>query len=156
MADNKNTFILDDGTKEITINNQFGQEIAKVHIRTGDIGIYDRYNKFIDKFDEIIKPLATISLKSDGTASFDDDWGVIKNVESELIGNLNSIFDSKDIGNLFENRNAFSTIGGVFYIENVINMLGELVSQEMTSEVQKAQKRVSKYTKDISKKGNNA
>ena len=113
-------FTLDDGTRELVINNIFGEEICKIHVRTGDISIVDRYNTLLNDFDKIIAPLQNVQMKSDGTSSFEDDWAVIKDVERELIGKLNSIFDTNDINKLFETRNAFSTIGGVFYVEKVI------------------------------------
>lgn len=145
-------FTLDDGTEELTINNSFGEEICKLHIRTGDIGIVDRYNAFVNDFDKIVAPLQDVSMKTDGTSSFDDDWAKIKSVEQELIERLNKIFDSRDIGNLFETRNAFSTIDGVFYAEKVIDMLGNVVTDAISEEAEKTQKRVSKYTKDVHRK----
>lgn len=149
---NNNIFTLDDGTEELTINNAYGQEIAKIHVRTSDIGIVDRYNELLKDFDKIIEPLGDVSMKSDGTSSFDDDWAKIKDVESELIDKLNAVFDSNDIDKLFETRNAFSTIGGVFYIEKVIEMLGGVVSEAIANETKKTQARVEKYTKDIHRK----
>ena len=151
MADNK-IFTLDDGTEALTITNTFGDEIATIHVRTGDIGIVDRYNEFTNGFDKIIAPLSGLSIKSDGTSSFDDDWQKIKSVEKELVSKLNDIFGSTDIGKLFESRNAFSTINGVFYVEKVIDMLGNVVAEAISKEAEKTQKRVEKYTKDIHRK----
>ena len=151
MAENR-SFILDDGTKELTITNAFGEEICKLHVRTGDISIVDRYNEFTKGFDKIIEPLSNVTIKQDGTSSFESDWEVIKSVEKELIDKLNNIFDTRDIGLLFERRNAFSTIDGVFYVEKVIQMLGQVVSDAIEDEAKKAQKRVDKYTKDIHRK----
>lgn len=147
-----NIFTLDDGTKELSINNIFGEEICKIHVRTSDISIIDRYNTLLNDFDKIVEPLTNVSLKSDGTSSFDDDWAVIKGVEQELIDKLNAIFDTKDIGNLFEKRNAFSTVDGVFYVEKVIEMLGNVVSDAISEEAEKTKKRVDKYTKDVHRK----
>ncbi len=147
-----NIFTLDDGTVELTIQNSFGEEICKLHVRTSDISIIDRYNALLGDFDKIIAPLSDVSMRADGTSSFEKDWEIIKGVETELISKLNAIFDTKDIGLLFENRNAFSTIGGVFYVEKVIKMLGNVVSEAISAEAEKAQKRVDKYTKDIHRK----
>ena len=150
MADKYN-FQIDDGTKEYTFTNKFGQEIGVMHFRGGDIGIVDRYNSLLGDFSDIVKPLADVEIKDDGTSSFDDDWAVIKGVEKELIGRINAIFDSTDAENLFKTRNAFSTINGEFYVEKVISALGNVVAQEMEEESNKARKRLSKYTKDIQK-----
>ena len=149
--ENKNQFIIDDGTRCIVFNNQYGQEIGKIHIRSGDISILDRYDDLLKDFEKIVEPLQHVELKNDGTYSFDKDWEIIKGVEKELINRINAVFDMEDGANLFTNRNAFSTINGHFYVENVIKALGDVVSQEIAHESELTQKRISKYTKDISK-----
>ena len=146
---NNNIFVLDDGTKEITVENKFHEEICKIHIRGGDISILDRYNDLVKDFDKMVAPLAEIKLKNDGTTSMDDDWKIVKSVEKQFIDRINTLFDMKDAGNLFKTRNAFSTIGGVFYVEHVLKMLGEIVGQEIEEESKKSQKRIAKYTKDV-------
>ena len=156
MAD-KYMFEIDDGTKEYVFKNKFNQEIGKIHFRGGDISIIDRYNSLLNDFDSIVAPLVGVNLKDDGTVSddgsskFDEGWKVIKGVEAELIKRINAIFDSDDAENLFAKRNAFSTINGVFYVEKVIQALGNIVAQEMSEETAKSQKRFDKYTKDIEK-----
>jgi len=149
MATKDNIFVLDDGTKEITFNNQFGEEICKIHIRSGDISIIDRYQELVKDFDKLVMPLSQTKLRNDGTSSFEEDWKVIKEVEQNIIERINAIFDTKDAGNLFVQRNAFSTINGEFYVEKVITALGEVVSKEIAHESELAQKRIAKYTKDV-------
>ena len=149
MANNNNIFVLDDGTREILVTNKFGEEICKIHIRGGDLSILDRYKELMDDFDKIVEPLSNIKLQNDGTTSFDDDWAVVKQVQSDLIDRINALFDMKDAGKLFEKRNAFSTVGGVFYAERVLNMLGEIVGREIEEESKKSAKRIEKYTKDV-------
>lgn len=148
----KSMFVLDDGTKEVSFCNQYGQEIGKIHIRSGDISILDRYDELLKDFEKLTAPLKEVELRNDGTSSFDKDWEIIKGVEQEFIKRINAVFDMEDGANLFKNRNAFSTINGHFYIENVIMALGEVVSQEIAHESELAQKRVEKYTKDINRK----
>ena len=143
-----NVFVLDDGTKEIVCNNSFGEEIGRFHIRGGDLSILDRYNSLLADFEKIIEPLKTVKLQDDGTSSFDDDWKVVKEVEATFIQRLNDIFGTKDIGNLFKDRNAFSTIGGEFYAEKVVDMLGKVVASEMAEETRKAEARFAKYKKE--------
>ena len=148
---NNNVFVIDDGTKEISVTNKFGEEICKIHIRGGDISILERYNDLMNDFNDLVAPLSDISLKNDGTSDFDKDWQIVKSVEAQFIERINTLFDMKDAGNLFKNRNAFSTVGGVFYIERVLTMLGEIVSKEIEEEGRKSQKRIEKYVKDVEK-----
>lgn len=60
---NQNVFTLDDGTKEITLVNPYGKVICKLHIRPGDVSIYDRYKALMDDFDSIIKLLSDMDIK---------------------------------------------------------------------------------------------
>ena len=152
IGNKKNTFVIDDGTKLIRVENKFGEEICKIHIRGGDIGILDRYNELLQDFDKLVEPLSKVTLKDDGTSSFEDEWNTVKAVENELIQRINKMFDTKDAGNLFATRNAFSTINGEFYAEKVIEMLGNVVAQELAEESDKTKKRLEKYTKDIDNK----
>ena len=79
---NQNVFTLDDGTKEITLVNPYGKIICKLHIRPGDVSIYDRYKALMDDFDSIIKPLSDMDIKNDGTSEFDDNWEKLQQVET--------------------------------------------------------------------------
>ena len=148
---NKNTFIIEDGTREYHFENKFGETIGEIHFRGGDISILDRYNELLADFDKIVEPLGNVKLKDDGTSSFEADWAVIKSVEAKLIERINAVFDSRDASNLFKNRNAFSTINGEFYVEKVVQALGNVVAQEIAEETEKSKKRLSKYTKDVEK-----
>ena len=148
---NNNTFVIDDGTKSIDFVNQFNEPICTIHIRSGDISIIDRYQELMKDFDKLVAPLADVKLRNDGTSTFDEDWKIIKEVEKNLIERINAIFDTKDAGKLFEQRNAFSTINGEFYVEKVLSALGNVVSNEIAHESELSQKRISKYMKDVEK-----
>ena len=149
---NNNIFTLDDGTQEFVITNKYGEEICKLHIRGGDLSIIDRYNELMKDFDTIIEPLSGMKLNAEGDVEhdeqFDSNWQIIKDVQKTLIDRIDALFDMHDASKLFEKRNAFSTVGGVFYVEKVIEMLGNIVNQAIEEEAKKSQKRLDKYMKD--------
>ena len=152
-TEKKNVFVIDDGTVEYSIENNFGQEICKLHISSGDIGIIDRFEKFTGDFDDIVEPLKEVDMKNDGTPEadekFDNSWKVIKAVEKELIDRINAVFDMQDAGKLFETRHAFSSVNGKFYIESVIDMLSKIVTAAIEEEGKKTESRLKKYTSDL-------
>ena len=152
MSDKRNNiFTLDDGTREIIVQNNFGEEICKLHIRSGDLSIMDRYKELMAEYEEIIKPLADIHVNDDGESGIEAEWEVIKGVEAKLIEKIDYVFGMKDAKKLFASRNAFSGIGGSFYIEKVLAMLGNVVAQTIDEEGEKTRKRLEKYTQDIKK-----
>ena len=151
MSANKNVFVLDDGTREIIVNNKYGEEICKLHIRSGDLSIMDRYKELMDDYEDIIAPLSALSVDDEGNGNTDSDWEVLKGVEKKLIDKIDYVFGMKDASKLFASRNAFSSIGGAFYIEKVLEMLGNIVSQSIDEEGEKTRKRLEKYTSDLKK-----
>lgn len=142
--------VIDDGTKELIVENQYGQEICKLHVRTGDYSILDRYNQMLKDLPEVVKPLENVSIKNDGTNDFEDEWKVIKDVEAALIKRLSEFFDTDEIKLIFEKRNAFSSVGGKFFVEVVLVALGEELARAISEETKKSAKRMSKYLSDLS------
>ena len=59
---NKNVFSLDDGTREITLVNNYNKVICRIHFRPSDISIMDRYDLLTKDFDKIIEPLQQINI----------------------------------------------------------------------------------------------
>lgn len=153
MATNNNIFVIDDGTKPITLQNQYGQEIATLYIRISDIGIVDRYREMAKDLEKAIVPLKDIALNNDGTATFEKDWALLKQVEKEIIDRINALFDITNAADIFRTRNAFSSIGGEFFVEKVLAGIGNIISSGIEEEAKKAQRRTNKYTKDLEKRG---
>lgn len=149
---NQNVFMLDDGTKEITLVNPYGKVICKLHIRPGDVTIYDRYKALMKDFDSIIKPLSDMDIKNDGTPDFDEDWERLKRVESNIKQKINELFDTDDADALFATRSPFSSVNGAFFVENVLTVLGQVIGQAIEEEAKLAQKRVEKHLSDLNDK----
>ena len=145
----KNAFIIDDGTREITLENPYHETIAVLHIRVSDIGIVDRYKAMVKDLEKTIVPLKDISTNADGTATFEKDWDLLKRLEAEIIERINDLFDIKNAADIFATRNAFSAINGEFFVEKVLAGLGQVIQQNVAEEAAKAQERTEKYTKDL-------
>ena len=143
----KNIFQLDDGTKEITLVNTYGKVIAKIHFRPSDISIMDRYNSLTKDFEKITEPLRQIDINADGTA--DENWATLKSVENTLIQRINALLDSDDAGEIFRVRNAFSSIGGRFFVEHVIDVIGNVITAYLAEEAELTKARVAPYTDDV-------
>ena len=141
--------VIDDGTREIPIENRFGKLICKIYIRPGDLSIIDRYNKVIKDLPGIIKPLKDLSIKNDGTASLDKDWEALKQVEEELYKQLNYLFDMDEAADIFATRNPFSAIRGRFFCESIIEVIGNIISEAITEEAERVERRTNKYLNDL-------
>lgn len=144
--------VVDDGTREIVLANSFGKEICKVYFRPADLSIMDRYNALRGDFEDIIKPLADMDIKNDGSAGTDEDWAKIKQVETELKKRINNLFDMEEADAIFASRNPFSSVGGKFFVQHVIEALGGVIEQAMAEELKTSEQHVKKYLKPAQKR----
>ncbi len=141
--------IIDDGTREIPLVNKFGKPICKVYLRPADFSIVDRYKALMKDFDSIVKPLADLTIRADGTTEFDTEWAVLKEVEKSLKQKINELFDMDEADEIFAKRNPFSSVGGEFFCTKVLNALGEIISEAIEEEAELSKKRMAKYLDDM-------
>lgn len=141
--------VVDDGTREIPLVNKFGKEICKVYFRPADYSILDRYNDLMDSFDDMVEPLKHISIKNDGTAEFEKDWAILKQVETSLKERINTLFDMEEADAIFATRNAFSSVGGQFFCFRVLAALGGVIEKAIAEETALSAKRMAKYMEDL-------
>lgn len=141
--------VIDDGTREIPLVNKFGKLICKIYIRPADLSILDRYNELAADFPSIVEPLKKLSIKNDGTATFEDDWQILKSVEVELKRRINALFDMDEADDIFATRNPFSSIGGKFFCENIIEGIGSIITEAVEDEMKLSKQRTDKYLSDI-------
>lgn len=146
---NNNVVMLDDGTREIVLVNTFGKEICRLHFRTADVSIYERYKALMGDFESIVKPLSDLSINRDGTSSVDHDFTILKMVEDNLKQKINELFDMDEADLLFATRNPFSSVGGKFFAEHVLDALGGVIAKAINEEAKLSEQRVQKYLSDI-------
>ncbi len=152
-ANNQDVFELDDGTREIALVNRYGELICKIHFRTAELAIVDRFNDLEKDFPKIIEPLGNININPDGTVNESDEesWAVLKRVEADIKRRLNTLLDSSDADEIFKTRFPFSSINGRFFIENVLDVLGKAITVRIEEEAKLSQARLKKYTDDLDK-----
>ena len=145
----KNVIRIDDGLRRVSIENMAGQEVGVFFFRPTDIGIISRYNRLVGEFNTILKPLEKAHLNGAGEAEDPDDEATEKAI-AEATEKLNSLLDELFDGNFseafFGKINPFSPVGGRFYCEAAIEMVGEYIEREFGAESVRMNKHISKYT----------
>lgn len=141
--------IIDDGTREIPLMNKFGKLICNIYIRPADLSILDRYQQLSTDFKTIVEPLKNIEIGSDGMVSFEEDWKIVKEVEAELKQRINALFDMDEADDIFAKRNPFSSVGGKFFCESVIEVIGNLIADAVEEEMELSRQRTEKYLNDV-------
>lgn len=145
MTTENTRIVIDDGTKEYELVNQFGKPICKIHFRPADFSILDRYNDFVKDFEAVIEPLKGIGVNSDGTAQFGEDWEKLKSVEAEVKNRFNHLFDMDEADDIFKTRNPFSSVSGRFFCARVLDAIGQIITEAINKEAELSKKRTAKY-----------
>ena len=154
MADKKNNAAemmiqVDDGLRRIPIKNSIGQEIGVFFFRPTDLGIMDRYNRMMEQFDEVLKPLENASIGTDGEAADPTDKETVEAIATAT-ANINRLLDELFDGNFaeafFGKMNPFSPVGGRFYCENAIDAVGKFIENAFGMEAETMSKHTEKYT----------
>lgn len=146
---NVNVIRIDDGLRRIPIENMFGQEVGVFFFRPTDLGIMERYNKLIGEFDKILEPLENANIGRDGEAADPTDEesvNAINEARTKLNNLLDELFDGNFSEAFFGKMNPFSPVGGRFYCEQAIEMVGAYIEQEFGVEAAQMSRRVEKYT----------
>ena len=153
----KNVFAVDDGTREVTLVNTYGKVICRIHFRTGELAIMDRFNALTEDLPKIIEPLQHVNMNADGTADDSaDNWAVIKRVEGNVKQRINALLDTDEADEIFKTRSPFSSIGGVFFVEHVLKALGDAIVAQIEEESALSQARIAKYLDDVTEDEVNA
>lgn len=145
---NVNEIVIDDGSVKVPIRNKQGAEIGVFHFRPTDVGIVDRFNRLAASFDEITKPLESVSLAPDGTArdKGGTDTEALQQAEQRLYTACDELFGGNMSEAFFGKMHPFSPINGRFYCENALEAVGAYISRQFDREVKKVNSRVEQYT----------
>ena len=146
--------VVDDGSQRIPIKNLAGDEIGVFYFRPTDIGIIQRYNDTVSKFDEIVAPLENVDITAEGTAETGDTAAMeaIREAEKRLFEACDYIFDGNMSEAFFGKMHPFSPVSGVFYCETALNKVGAFIAAQFEQETTKINKRLNQYVGKYGKK----
>ena len=139
--------VVDDGSQRIPIRNMSGDEIGVFYFRPTDIGIIQRYNDTVAKFDEIVAPLEAVNINPDGTTDETDETALkaMDEAEKKLFEACDYIFGGNMSEAFFGKMHPFSPIGGAFYCETALNSVGAFIATQFEQETKKISQRLNKY-----------
>ena len=139
--------VVDDGSQRIPIRNLSGDEIGVFFFHPTDVGIIQRFNETMSKFDDIVAPLEQVDINPDGTADTNDDAAIkaISEAEKRLYEACDYIFNGNMSSAFFGKMHPFSPVGGVFYCESVLDKVGSFIAAQFEQETVKINNRLKQY-----------
>ena len=139
--------VVDDGSQRVPIRNVAGDEIGVFYFHPTDVGIIQRFNETMSKFDDIVAPLEQVDINPDGTADTNNDAAIeaLGEAEKRLFEACDYIFGGNMSTAFFGKMHPFSPIGGVFYCESVLDKVGNFIAAQFEQETVKINNRLKKY-----------
>ncbi len=138
--------VVDDGCRRVPIQNAQGEEIGVFRFHPTDIGIIERYNRMVEQFDEITKPLERFAGEDEARQA-----EALREAEKRLYEAVNELFGGDAAGAFFGGMHPFSPVGGAFYCEAVLKAVGEYISAQFDAETAKFSNRAAKYLRGAEK-----
>ena len=130
----------DEGYKEFAINND---ENRVIRFNPKDYGILTRMEDTLSDFEALEK-----KLKDGNEEEFTNN---LREAEKVVHEKIDSIFNANVHDIIFNHQSPISLVGGEFLFMRVIEALVPIVEKEVKYEMQKSEKRMSKYTEKYKK-----
>lgn len=130
----------DEGYKEFAINND---ENRVIRFNPKDFGILTRMEDTLSDFEALEK-----KLKDGNEEEFTNN---LREAEKVVHEKIDSIFNANVHDIIFNHQSPISLVGGEFLFMRVIEALILIVEKEVKYEMQKSEKRMSKYTEKYKK-----
>lgn len=132
---NKNVIVVDDGLKTYTIENKNGKVLGEFSFNPSDTNIIRRY-------EEVVESLEKLSFESS-----EETEENLKKMEDFTAEQIDYLFNADVAKNFFSVMGAFTPLAsGKYYIETVLEVIGQAISAETGERVKKINTSIRKHT----------
>lgn len=135
-----NKIVIDDGYKTYDIENKEGRLLGQFSFNPSDTGIIHRHAEVVKSLEE----LEMVISSNDEKKSLDE---ALKEVESVIYEKINYLLDSDVAESFFSIMGPLSPLAsGQYYIESVLDAIGQAIQAETGERVKKINRKISKHT----------
>lgn len=135
-----NKIVINDGYKTYDIENQDGKLLGQFSFNPSDTNIIHRHAEVVEALEKLE---LDISAKKDET-SLDEAF---KAVEAVVYEKINYLLNADVAENFFSIMGPFSPLAsGQYFIESVIDAIGQAISAETGARVKKINSKIQKHT----------
>ena len=135
-----NKIVIDDGYKTYDIENKEGRLLGQFSFNPSDTGIIHRHAEVVKSLEE----LEMIISSNDEKKSLDE---ALKEVEEVIYDKINYLLDADVAESFFSIMGPLSPLAsGQYYIESVLDAIGQAIQAETGERVKKINRKISKHT----------
>ena len=135
-----NKIVIDDGYKTYDIENKEGRLLGQFSFNPSDTGIIHRHAEVVKSLEELEMSISS----NDGKKSLDE---ALKEVEAVIYEKINYLLDADVAESFFSIMGPLSPLAsGQYYIESVLDAIGQAIQAETGERVKKINRKISKHT----------
>ena len=135
-----NQIKIEDGTKTFDIVNQEGKVLGQFSFNPSDTNIIHRHAEVVEALEKMETNFNSNGQEEDLEKSF-------KVVESVVYEKINYLLNADVAENFFSIMGPFTPLAsGKFFVESVIDAIGQAISAETGARVKKIDSKIKKYT----------
>lgn len=136
-----NQIIIDDGFKTYELVNKDKKVLGVISFNPSDVNITQRYKKVVEELEK----MEVASSKGDKA---DDLIESIRKTDEIIYEKINYLTNANIAETLFSIIGPFSPMPtGQYFVEYIMEVIGNIITQETGKRVKKMNKRIQKYTK---------
>lgn len=135
-----NKIVIDDGYKTYDIENKEGRLLGQFSFNPSDTGIIHRHAEVVKSLEELEMSISS----NDEKKSLDE---ALKEVEAVIYEKINYLLDADVAESFFSIMGPLSPLAsGQYYIESVLDAIGQAIQAETGERVKKINRKISKHT----------
>ena len=134
--------VIDDGSVTYEIKNLKGEVIGEYTFTPTDIGIYERFVQMRNEIDAIAEPLE----KMHDSMTVEEFVEASVEIKNRIYDAVNKVFGANGAEKLFAKLHPLTPVGGRFYFDRVLEVVGEQINAAYQAETEKFSAHVEKYT----------
>lgn len=136
------------GLEEYEICNEKHEKMGSFWFNPADTGIVNRHSVVEKKIPEIFEALKMHDIDSKGEP-IDESFEAVKKLEEAVIEQIDYLLNSDTKSSFFATVSPFASVGGKFYVEQVLDVIRMIIEGYYAEEMKKQKKRSEAYMKGL-------
>ena len=131
--------------EEIKIKDHTGKVLSQFSFNPSDANIIERYDRFVEGFDELSKEIMEYERKDNKDA--EDSKKMLHSINEKINSSVDYLLNAEVSGNIFSVMGALSPLpSGDYYLTFIIDQIGKKIENATGARMKQIDMKVKKYT----------